>query len=250
MGPSRWYVPRLLFAGPGPGQAVEREVLIAAPTALDAVARAAAWAEALGPGGGEFVGFAGMAAADDERPDDGVEFGGWFREAPLADLRAKVAAPDDLAAVRAERTLAERRVAGGERSRWYAATLVFAAPSDEPTVIGETCQVLFEAADADAALVKAQAWASEHAAWAQSEFLGVTRLDGVAGGRPDDGSELVRWSFEVTRDELATWVVHPTALIGVRLEGVDGHRPIGALMTDAQRALLVRAIGEPDDGDA
>lgn len=32
--------------------------------------------------------------------------------------------------------------------------------------------------------------------------------------------------------------------------GVDGHRPIGALMTDAQRALLVRAIGEPDDGDA
>ena len=40
MRPSRWYVPRLVFVGEGDGgRGEECEVLIGAPTALDAVAR-------------------------------------------------------------------------------------------------------------------------------------------------------------------------------------------------------------------
>ena len=244
MRPSRWYVPRLVFVGDG-GRGEECEVLIGAPTALDAVARASAWAETQRHRG-ELLGFAGMLDGEDERPGDGTEFGGWVDEAGRAELVANVKAPDALAAVRAECDVAAP--ADMRASSWYVAVLSFVVPSDEPLVFNEVCEVLFEAPTASVAVAKAEAWAAAEPAAHALEYLGMTRLERV-GGPPDDGRVLITWPLELPRAELVAAVVHPTELLAVRLEGIDGQRPLRELLSDSQQRALLAHLGEREDDD-
>lgn len=240
-------MPRLVFAAAGPeGERIaEREVLIEAPTALDAVERAWAWAAAHAVTHGECLGLVGMLAPDATRPTDGDEFGGWFAEGDLDQFRAWVKPNDELAAIRAELAASASPT---DRPGWYTGVLSFAYGLDDPPVVNEVCVVLFAAPTARAALTKAHAWGAEHAAPEGYVFLGLTRLEQVAGGEPRDGSELIAWPLDSSRAEALAHVLHPTELQAVRFEGLDGMRPLGALMTEAERRRFLRLTGN-DDGE-
>jgi hypothetical protein len=123
---------------------------------------------------------------------------------------------------------------------WYVVHLLFAQDADPGSrnSICETCQVLFEAAEAEAAYAKGQQWAAEHARDSRFRLVGIEHIKSL-DEEPGDGCEVGGSFFEKedvwqrvselipSKDELSIikWERNPNT-------------PIGELMTDPQKEAL------------
>lgn len=103
-----WYIADLYFesvpAAEGEAGVYEScAVLLEAPTALDVVERARAWAvDHVAGSAAEFLGIAALWSLDDERPGDGTEIAGSFFDGAKDEVRRRIPHPSELSAVRLE----------------------------------------------------------------------------------------------------------------------------------------------------
>lgn len=130
---------------------------------------------------------------------------------------------------------------------WYIADIVLAKKPSEPkpTVVCESCDVLFEAVSAREAYQKALSWAKEYTKEGDFHLLGITSIWDVGDEQPGDGTELSGSFFE----EVDPWgrinelIPDPNDIRGIELEDhLD--TPVGQLMTDEQKRMAERLLDE------
>jgi hypothetical protein len=136
---------------------------------------------------------------------------------------------------------------GGGEGVWYLAELLLAEPpqADRAEYQCESCNVLFQAVDAEAAYRRAVAWGRAYAAEppACMRLLGVSRLTTV-GEELGDGTEVCGQSFQASSvwERVGELVPPPEQLQAIRWErGRD--TPLGELLSPEQVAQLRRVWG-------
>lgn len=130
---------------------------------------------------------------------------------------------------------------------WYIADIVFAKKPIEPkpTVVCESCDVLFEAVSAREAYQKALSWAEEYTKEGDFRFLGVTNIWGVGDEQPGDGAELGGNFFE----EVDPWgrldelIPDPNELSAIYWE-TNSDTPVGELMSEEQKRMWKRIFDD------
>ncbi len=135
---------------------------------------------------------------------------------------------------------------------WYVAGMIFAQPpkAGQEKFVCESSDVLFEAANADAAYEKALAWAGDHekrSIWGL-RFVGVYYLRSLDKARPGDGTELGGRLYDeekvwARRDELIPPKHQLKAIVWER-----SNRPLKELLDDDQLRRLRTLGNEPPPG--
>lgn len=123
--------------------------------------------------------------------------------------------------------------------------LLFAAvkPEVEGEYVCETCNVLLEAIDAEAAYKAAELWAKDNET-ENIRFVGIEGLNYIQDDRPGHGDEVAGSFF----DERNIWLRVPefipdkNKLSAIRFEGSDANRPIEELMDSQMKKRLKRVL--------
>lgn len=129
-------------------------------------------------------------------------------------------------------------------STWYIVDLLFAQPSDDSTqpVVCESCQVLFEAATAEAAYDKALDWARQHIEDSAFRLVGVRHVHSLDSA-PCDGCEVGGRFFEEAGvwQRVAEFVPAKEDIPIIKMEH-NPDTPVGELVANETMAMLRKIL--------